>query len=756
MSDEIEGPLEEQPSHRQHLNPEQYRAVTTIDGPLLILAGAGSGKTRVLTRRIAEILHQGIPAQQILAVTFTNKAAAEMRERVLELIGDAAEKVWVSTFHSTCCRILRADIEHIGYTRRFAIYDDDDQVRILKDQMDVWGYDRTAVDVRSIRSQIDHYKNRMITVDQVVSERRIHLNSPLVKMWRGYNDAMHASDALDFNDLIGHTVKLFKEHPAILAKWRDRFQYVMVDEYQDTNRGQYDLLTHLVSGHGNIAVVGDDDQSIYGFRGADVSIILNFERDNPEAAVIRLEQNYRSTKNILSVANAVVQINNNRLDKKLWTQSPNGAKVQLSIAQDEQDEAKRVVRQITKVRRHGHNYEDIAIIYRTNAMSRPLETELTRAKIPFRIVGGKKLYDRREIRDILGYLRVIVNPADDAAVLRIINVPRRGIGAKTLSKIRADAATRGTPLLVVARAGVSGKAGDGVKAFSNLLDELTDAARDKPLRELVTTVIERSGYRAALQADKTDKDELTLDARGRLANIDALIADAATFKPPESVWTNMDALTAWLDSIKLAADTKNIPPGGEVTLMTVHSSKGLEFPVVFCIQLNEGKFPHSRSEEQSIDEERRLAYVAFTRAMQRLIISRTQKSRAMSNGRFNTTEAKPSRFLFGLPQAACDGEIPSGAPARSPQEERILDSPGKAKLNAFIRNRRASALPDNAVLMELESMDQLQVGVKLLLDGKGMCEIIKLKGSMIRVTLSTGRSTWLPLQGLQAQVVVND
>jgi len=446
----------EGPSHLERLNPEQHRAVTTLDGPLLILAGAGSGKTRVLTRRIAQMIHTGLDPTHLLAVTFTNKAATEMKERVAELIGDAGKRVWVSTFHSSCCRILRKDIEALGYTRRFAIYDDDDQLRILKDLIHTYGYDKSKVDPRAIRGQIDHYKNRMLSTDQVIQQMRSHVNDPLIKIWRDYEEALRAADALDFNDLIGTTVRLFREHPDVLARWTRKFQYIMVDEYQDTNQGQYEFLQMLSSSHRNLAVVGDDDQSIYGFRGADISNILNFEKDYPEATVVRLEQNYRSTGNILQLANAVVAENTGRLVKRLWTDAPKGPKVQMFRVQTPRDEAQRVARTILTLRRNGHKWHEFAIIYRTNAISRLFEHALRAVKIPHRIVGGRKFYERREIRDVLAFLRLIVNPANDAAFLRVVNVPPRGIGAKTLAKLREEASSRGLPLLRTARAQAGG------------------------------------------------------------------------------------------------------------------------------------------------------------------------------------------------------------------------------------------------------------------------------------------------------------
>jgi len=745
----------DEPSHLQRLNPEQYRAVTTLEGPLLILAGAGSGKTRVLTRRIAHMIHTGLDPANLLAVTFTNKAAAEMKERVAELIGDAGKKVWVSTFHSSCCRILRKDIEALGYTRRFAIYDDDDQLRILKDLVHAYGYDKTKVDPRAIRGQIDHYKNRMLNVEQVLQQMRSHVNDPLIRIWRDYEEALQASDALDFNDLIGTTVRLFREHPDVLARWSGKFQYVMVDEYQDTNQGQYELLQLLSSAHRNLAVVGDDDQSIYGFRGADISNILNFEKDYPEATVVRLEQNYRSSGNILQLANAVVAENTGRLEKKLWTEAPKGPRVQLFRVQTPRDEAQRVARTILQLRRSGHKWAEFAIIYRTNAISRLFEQALRTVKIPHRIVGGRKFYERREIRDVLAFLRLLVNPANDAAFLRIVNVPPRGIGAKTLAKLREEASNRGLPLLRTARAqaGGSSKASQGFSNFVRLIDELAEAAREQPPQELVQRLLEQSGYRAMLQADRTAADQISHDARSRLANLDELVVDAGTFEAPPDALSNLDRLTYWLDRIALSADSDDIPEDGEVTLMTVHSAKGLEYPILFVVQMNEGIFPHSRSEDTGIDEERRLAYVAFTRAMKRLHVSWTHQRVRMAQGRQHISEAKPSRFLYGLPEEVVQGDQPTAEPAGAEEEE----AAPKKKFKAFLAHRKAKIETPQSqhTLVDIEDASQIRRGVRIHHEQLGAGEVRHVKGSMVQVAFPGAGQRWVNLRGAPIQLIVD-
>jgi DNA helicase-2/ATP-dependent DNA helicase PcrA len=744
------------PSHLERMNPEQHAAVVTTRGPVLVLAGAGSGKTRVLTRRVAHLLHEGVAPENILAVTFTNKAAAEMKERIHELVGEVADRLWVSTFHSTCARILRTDIEVLGWTRRFAIYDDDDQLRLIKQLIAAAGYDPKMVAARDVSSKIDHYKNRMLGPDDVLAERRSHVGDPVIRIWREYSEALQAADAVDFNDLVGMVVELFQRHPDVLQKWRDRFRFVMVDEYQDTNRAQYLLLRLLADESRNLAVVGDDDQSIYGFRGADVSNILNFQADYPEAKVIRLEQNYRSTGHILTVANVLVAQNTGRLEKKLWTQSPAGAKVQLKVAKDPRTEAAKVVDSIQRIRRMGTSYGEVAIIYRTNALARPFELALSQARIPFRVVGGRKFYERREVRDVLAYLRLLVNPADDAAFLRVVNVPPRGIGAKTQADLRADAQNRGQPLLATARlrAGGSSVGDKGLAQFVQLMDAVDALARGAGLDALVRGLLEQSGYRAMLAADaappepepdaegrprrpapgRGPKKGGDPEAKERLENLDALVVAAREFEPPPGVQGTFERLTAWLDQVALSADTDDLPEGGEVTLMTVHSSKGLEFPVVFVVQMNERIFPHERSGDEGIEEERRLAYVAFTRAMQRLIVTRSLQDAAGA-------ETQPSRFLFGLPNEVLDGDLPDGEPAMGERQARALEvEEARAKLPAFLAHRRTRPLgvptppaappdPDGTVTeIEVESLDQLRPGVRVRVPMYGVGEIKRVEG----------------------------
>ena len=734
------------PSHLTLLNPEQYRAVVTSDGPLLILAGAGSGKTRVLTRRIAHVLHNGTEPERVFAVTFTNKAAAEMKERVVELVGSVGSKCWVSTFHSSCCRILRAEIEVLGWTRRFAIYDDDDQRRVVKGIIDDLGFDPTRIEPRAILSQIDHYKNQLRTPQQLVAEQRAHDREPFIQVWLKYEEAMIASDALDFNDLIGVTVRLFKEHPDVLAKWQERFQYIMVDEYQDTNRAQYLLLTALAAKHRNLAVVGDDDQSIYGFRGADISIIRGFQADYPEATIIRLEQNYRSSANILALSNHVIAVDEQRITKRLWTDAAAGPKVRLVATGSPKDEAIKVAGAILGLRRQGVRNDDIAIIYRTNATSRAFEMALRDRRIPHKIIGGKKFYARREVRDALSYLRLVVNLNDDAAFLRVVNVPPRGVGANTLAELRVEATARGTPLLRTARGHrpKNARAREGLAKFVGLIDDLSDAARNTSPAELTVRALVESGYLEMLEADVGADGKPTQDAVSRRANLDELARDAASFEMPSAL-TSLDVLTGWLDRIALTADSDEIPEDGEVTLMTVHNAKGLEYPVVFVVQMVEGQFPHARSEGTGIEEERRLAYVAFTRAKERLFITRSRTA-----ARFDARDGEqvePSRFLFGLPEEHCDGDLPDGEPAGAIA---ISEDEGQSKLRAFLERRAATPDTGEFTLVEIEDPSQVHEGVRVHHAKLGAGEVRRISAGSVYVRFG---SRTVPVRGHELKLL---
>ena len=764
---------EEGPSHLIRLNPEQYRAVTTLEGPLLILAGAGSGKTRVLTRRIAHLLHEGVDPENILAVTFTNKAAAEMKERVHELVGERAEKLWISTFHSTCVRILRMDIEKLEYTGKFAIYDDDDQLRLVKDILEELGYARDpsdesepdpSTDPRYLLSQIDDFKNRMLSPEDLVRQRRARSDEAKIRVYRSYQERMKTADAVDFNDLIALTVTLLRQYPEVRNKYQERFVYLMVDEYQDTNPAQYELLRQMTGPRRNLAVVGDDDQSIYAFRGADISNILGFERDFPGATVIRLEQNYRSTGHILEISNQLVRHNNHtgRKQKTLRTEAEQGERVMLVERDNPDDEANWVAAAIRKLVRMSYGYSDIAIIYRTNRTSRLFESALRRMAIPLTIIGGKKLYERREVRDIIAYLRLLVNPADDTSFLRIVNVPRRGVGPKTLQKLREDAANRGEPLLTVSRSHALGKSpgAKGLATFIKLMERLADASRELSVAGLVHTTLHESGYWEMLDSDRDD------EAKRRMENLQELVADARAFEAPPEAVTPIEQLLSWMDRAKLTGASDEEAEDGQVTLMTVHASKGLEFPIVFVVQMVEGQFPHRRSAERDADvaEERRLTYVAFTRAQKRLYLTRSLHQSSPDGKK--TELATPSRFLFEVPRTSCRGDFPVHPEDRpiageTPDEVHVEYEPEERAAPRAPKRRRAvtpepAAPAGTYVTMDLESPDQLKPGVRVLHANYGLCTVLQNNGATVRLERERGGRFPSPIRGDLLQLVADD
>jgi DNA helicase-2/ATP-dependent DNA helicase PcrA len=742
------------PKHLQKLNPEQYEAVASVNGPMLILAGAGSGKTRVLTRRIAHLLHLGVDPKRILAMTFTNKAATEMKERVAELVGGVARDVLVATFHSAAMRFLREDIEPLGWTRRFAIWDDDDQLRLVKLIIKDHEYDPEVVVARQVMSKIDWYKNRLMAPNDVLSQMRAHGADPMIRVWREYENALKAADALDFNDLIGHLVRLFREHPPALEKWQAQFEYILVDEYQDTNHAQYLLLRLLAEKHKNLSVVGDDDQSIYGFRGAEVANILRFEKDFPNTKVVRLEQNYRCSNNILAVANAVVEKTPGRLEKRLWSEAPAGPKVSVVVAEDPADEAKWVVRAIKALHRSGqHKWSDFAIIYRTNAMSQPFETELRAAQVPHKVFGGRKFYSQREIRDVLSFMRLLSNPADDAAMLRVVNVPPRGIGVVTVTSLRDDATSRGEPLFAAARSRArgSGAAATALAGFVGLIDNLTEDAGRLDLGELVHKVVTETGYLELIHKDEPEK------TKERLDRLNTLVREAGRFVPEDGA-EGLARLNAWLDRLQLASSGDDeAAPSEAAVLMTVHSSKGLEFPVVFVVQMQEGSFPHSRSLDGGVDEERRLAYVAFTRAQKRLIITRSRTAEGSSGPQ----PVAPSRFLYGLPPAVCEGELPSGEEPDAVEEEDDGD-----RVRRFVAHHRARTRPtpapkeastDTRLTMELEELEQLRPGVRVVHRKFGDATVYTLHPRqhppMVELVLDRGGHKKVPVEPSQIRLL---
>ena len=699
--------------HLEGLNEKQKEAVEALEGPLLILAGAGSGKTRVLTRRIAHLLHSGVRPHNILAVTFTNKAAEEMKNRVAELVGEAGRHLWVSTFHSSCARILRMEAELLGYQRNFVIYDDDDQNRLLKTILDDLRIDKKMHPPKKFRGQIDRAKNKLRGPGDLLDEHPAGAN--VLRVYREYEDRLKASNAMDFNDLVNNVVYLFRQVPDALARWQDRFHFILVDEYQDTNKAQFELIRALASKRKNVAVVGDDDQSIYSFRGADISNILSFEEQYPKAKVVLLEQNYRSSSRILRAAMAVVKNNRGRKEKELWTEAAEGESIRLIVGADEEHESRQIVEEVQRLMSQGVPPSEIAMIYRTNAHSRPLEQALSRHRLPFVLVGARRFYERREVKDIMAYLKLVVNPVDNMSLLRVINVPRRGVGPKAVATIRAQAANDGTSFLSAVRA-LSGKRTKLERAyteFSDAIERWQEAALQLPPGELVNLIAEESGYAAALRAEESE------ESLGRLQNIEELSRDVADIQLSEM--HPLERLQAYLDRVSLSAQADDLPTdGGRITLMTTHLAKGLEYRVVFVVGMVEGVFPHSRSAtlERELEEERRLAYVAFTRAMERLYLTRPRRRRSYG-GAYEPTVV--SRFLQEIPADLIHG---SGGVRRQAHREPYRQSPPPIprqlndRMADFLAKQRNSsqstASNESRTVIEPESPRDFQPGTRVL------------------------------------------
>lgn len=632
----------------RRLNPQQRQAVEATDGPLLIMAGAGSGKTRVLTHRIAYLIATRKAAPwSILAITFTNKAAREMQERVSKLVGREGQDIWVSTFHSMCVRILRKDIERIGFTSNFSILDSTDQLSVIRNVMKQHNIDPKKFEPKAIQAAMSAAKNELISPQQYEQKAGDYFESLVAKVYTEYQKRLKSNNSLDFDDLIMTTIQLFKEVPEVLDFYQRKFQYVHVDEYQDTNRAQYMLCRMLADSHHRICVVGDSDQSIYRWRGADITNILNFEQDYPEARTILLEQNYRSTANILNAANNVIGLNTGRKPKNLWTEQGEGPKIKVFRGDTEHDEGYFVTSEISKNIKDGKSYQDHAILYRTNAQSRVIEEILIKSDIPYQIVGGIKFYDRKEIKDMLAYLRLISNPDDDISLTRIINVPKRSIGDTTVAKLAAAAAERGISIFrvleIVDDLGFAGRTRNALVGFYDMIAALSRMVEFLSVTELTEKILEMSEYRLELQ------NENTIESRSRLENIDEFLSVTQEFEK-----NNEDkSLISFLTDLALIADIDSMNDDEEdrddaVVLMTMHSAKGLEFPVVFIIGMEEGVFPHSRAfmDNEELEEERRLAYVGITRAEKQLFLSCARMRTLFGR----TTANPPSRFLEEIPE----------------------------------------------------------------------------------------------------------
>jgi DNA helicase II / ATP-dependent DNA helicase PcrA len=629
-------------TYLQDLNPAQREAVLTTEGPVLVIAGAGSGKTRVLTRRIAHLLNAvGVKPPEILAITFTNKAAGEMRERLVDLVGPPARASWVMTFHAACGRILRREAPRLGYRTNFTIYDSADQNRLVKQCLEELDRDPKRFTPRGIHSQISKAKNQLIGPDEYKSRIASFYDQTVADVYELYQRRMFGSNAVDFDDMLYLTVDVLERFPEAREKWQRSFRYVLVDEYQDTNHAQYRLLQVLSQEHGNIFCVGDPDQSIYAFRGADIRNVLEFERDFPGAKTISLEQNYRSTNNILEAANGVISNNRERKPKNLWSDLGEGDPVRVIEVEDEHAEARYVAAEIAMLVEQGFNGNEMAVFYRTNAQSRVLEDVLVRQGVAYQVIGGPRFYERAEIKDLVAYLQVIDNPYDAVSLLRIANRPRRGIGDSTLAKLMSFADDAEMTLWEAMdrcdAAGVGTAPAKAVASFRTAVQSLMSASEELNVAELIEAVLERSGYLESLEAERT------IEAQGRIENLQELVALAREWLETAAE----PSLSAFLQEVSLYSDQDAIRGEGSlVTLMTLHNAKGLEFRAVYLIGMEEGIFPHSRSiEEQGIEEERRLAYVGMTRAMERLTLLHAS-SRMLYGGRSYNL---PSRFLDELP-----------------------------------------------------------------------------------------------------------
>ena len=741
------------------LNPDQYDAVVHRGGPLVVVAGAGSGKTRVLTHRIAHLIDSGVNPMQILAITFTNKAADEMRHRVIDLVGPGGKQMWVSTFHAACVRILRANADRLGFPRNFSIYDSDDSKRLITNVIRDFDLDPKRFPAKQVQSRISLWKNELITPSRASG---LDLSNPayekIAEIYADYQRRMQTAGAMDFDDLLTFTVKLFAEFPDVLESYRDRFQHILVDEYQDTNVAQNEIILMLAGVHGNVCIVGDQDQSVYAFRGADTRNLDDFSRAfGGRTTTIVLAQNYRSTQNILDAANAVISHNVGRQPKHLWTDKGGGDRILRYYASDEYDEARFVASQLKEQHEaDARQWREMAVFYRANAQSRVVEEQLMHYGIPYKIIGGTKFYDRREVKDVIAYLRAVVNPLDEMSVKRVLNVPKRGIGDTSIRKLDAFAFTNGIGFVESMRrakdAGVSGPAVKGIAAFLEVIDSLADC-QDEPPAEVIRQILEATGYIKELEAEET------IEAAGRIENLQELIGAAQEYA----------RIDEFLEQVALVADTDDIDADNRVMLMTMHAAKGLEFPVVFIVGMEDGVFPHSRTlmEPTELEEERRLAYVGITRARERLCVTHAWTRSLFGQSQYNP----PSRFLDEVPKELFDrqGNVESSidsdrasyraridwAMGRVPEYRRRDD---ESDDNSWERNRERKV---NAALRTPKPTNSQELGLRVGDDvrhatfGEGVIIDIKGAGDNAEVTIrfvDAGTKhlmlTWAPLEKL--------
>lgn len=715
------------------MNKEQKEAILHTNGPLLIMAGAGSGKTRVLTHRIAYLIEEkGVPPYAILAITFTNKAAQEMKDRVTQIVGEVSEDIWISTFHSMCVRILRRDIDRMGYSRNFSILDATDQISVIKQILKDENIDAKKFEPRQILNIISSCKNELVTPKKFLERAEGPLEEVTADVYKAYQKRLRDNHSLDFDDLIMKTIELFQAVPEVLHFYQRKFHHILVDEYQDTNRSQYVLVQMLASKYRNLCVVGDADQSIYKWRGADIQNILSFEEDYPEAKVILLEQNYRSTKNILAAANAVIQHNTGRKPKNLWTENEEGTPIFYYQAHDERDEAMYVAEKIKeKLQEQNVTYDDIAVLYRTNAQSRIIEETFLKANIPYRMIGGTKFYDRKEIKDILAYLRVIANPADDLSLERIINVPKRGIGAVTLDKVRNYSISQGISLFeAVEEASEAGlRAGPTKKlaSFANQMKQWMEMQEYLSVTELVEQLLEKTGYIEALKEDKS------LESQSRIENLEEFMSVTKDFEER----SDDKSLIAFLTDLALVSD---IQEDGEedsaVVMMTLHAAKGLEFPVVFIVGMEEGVFPHSRAlfEKEEMEEERRLAYVGITRAEKELYLVHARMRQL-----FGRTNVNPmSRFIDEIPKELLD----------MPEDDERPDWMGAHSLSTCKNRRKEQATARGRITPFIQSGAsniEWKVGDKANHKKWGVGTVVRVKGEGEEIELDVA----FPTEGIK-------
>ena len=717
------------------LNPMQRQAVFHTEGPLLILAGAGSGKTRVLTHRIAYLIQEKeVNPWNILAITFTNKAAQEMRERVDRIAGFGSDAIWVSTFHSTCARILRRHIDNLGYDTNFTIYDTDDQKSVIKDVCRRLNVDTKIFKERALLSQISHAKDNLITPDQMEMDAAGDFNQKKTAMvYREYQAALRKNNALDFDDLIVKTVELFQNCDHVLEYYQERFKYIMVDEYQDTNYAQFKFVSLLASRYENLCVVGDDDQSIYKFRGANIENILGYERVFPNAAVIRLEQNYRSTQNILNAANHVIANNAERKEKTLWTENEEGPKIHFRQFMNGFEEAEYIVGEISKAHREGLcQYRDCAILYRTNAQSRLFEEKFINANIPYKIVGGVNFYARKEIKDLLCYLKTVDNARDDLAVQRIINVPKRGIGATTLGRVQDYADKMGISLYEALRVAEEvpsiGRSLSKIDGFVTFIQMLKSKAQAYTVEDLLKEIIELTGYVKELEAEDTE------EARARIENIDELISKTVTYQQTMEEQDQPATLAGFLEEVALVADIDTVDPEQDyVLLMTLHSAKGLEFPRVFMAGMETGIFPSYMSinygDGSELEEERRLCYVGITRAMKELTMTCARQRMVRGETQYN----KVSQFVQEIPRDLVD--LGHTIQEKKPKMEQVFSSDSKYSQMKQIFQTKAYK-PKEFKVTKADALDY-QVGdtVRHMKFGVGIVKAIAEGGRDYEVTV---------------------